>query len=578
MGLTSAFQIGHSALTASQLAIQVAGNNLANAATPGYSRQIAHLAPMRGDHSSLGWSVGSGVLVRDVRRQIDEALQARLWSGISAETGAAQQFQLLAQVETALGELTDNDLSSELNAYFSAWSERANGNQSGSMVVQQGVRLAEFIQRVRRDLDSQRAEVDRQLGAQVTAANTLLSQIAKLNRDVADAEVGGSTANALRDQRDALVSELSAYLDVTAVEQPSGSVNILIGSTPVVLGTQSRGIELARETVNGSLAVSVAVKQDGQRLEVLSGSVGALLAGRESTVSGTIEGLDRLATQLIYQVNRLHSTGTNAAGLRTTTGTLSISGADRTLALNDPDNRTLGGLPFAPTNGGFLVQVKQTATGQTRTVRIDVDLDGRTAAGAPGYGDDTSAEDIRAALNAIDGLSATFTADGRLKIDAAAGVEFSFAEDTSGVLAVLGVNSFFQGADASDIAVRAELQNDPTLLATGRIIGGQFVENGTALELASLQDTALAGLGDRSLRASWTETVQALGVRVAAAKSNAASASLVRESLEAQRAGLSGVSVDEESLNLMTFQRQYQGAARFIAAVDEMTQVLINLV
>lgn len=578
MGLTSAFQIGHSALTASQLAIQVAGNNLANAATPGYSRQIAHLAPMRGDHSSLGWSVGSGVLVRDVRRQIDEALQARLWSGISAETGAAQQFQLLAQVETALGELTDNDLSSELNAYFSAWSERANGNQSGSMVVQQGVRLAEFIQRVRRDLDSQRAEVDRQLGAQVTAANTLLSQIAKLNRDVADAEVGGSTANALRDQRDALVSELSAYLDVTAVEQPSGSVNILIGSTPVVLGTQSRGIELARETVNGSLAVSVAVKQDGQRLEVLSGSVGALLAGRESTVSGTIEGLDRLATQLIYQVNRLHSTGTNAAGLRTTTGTLSISGADRTLALNDPDNRTLGGLPFAPTNGGFLVQVMQTATGQTRTVRIDVDLDGRTAAGAPGYGDDTSAEDIRAALNAIDGLSATFTADGRLKIDAAAGVEFSFAEDTSGVLAVLGVNSFFQGADASDIAVRAELQNDPTLLATGRIIGGQFVENGTALELASLQDTALAGLGDRSLRASWTETVQALGVRVAAAKSNAASASLVRESLEAQRAGLSGVSVDEESLNLMTFQRQYQGAARFIAAVDEMTQVLINLV
>lgn len=578
MGLTSAFQIGHSALTASQLAIQVAGNNLANAATPGYSRQIAHLAPMRGDHSSLGWSVGSGVLVRDVRRQIDEALQARLWSGISAETGAAQQFQLLAQVETALGELTDNDLSSELNAYFSAWSERANGNQSGSMVVQQGVRLAEFIQRVRRDLDSQRAEVDRQLGAQVTAANTLLSQIAKLNRDVADAEVGGSTANALRDQRDALVSELSAYLDVTAVEQPSGSVNILIGSTPVVLGTQSRGIELARETVNGSLAVSVAVKQDGQRLEVLSGSVGALLAGRESTVSGTIEGLDRLATQLIYQVNRLHSTGTNATGLRTTTGTLSISGADRTLALNDPDNRTLGGLPFAPTNGGFLVQVMQTATGQTRTVRIDVDLDGRTAAGAPGYGDDTSAEDIRAALNAIDGLSATFTADGRLKIDAAAGVEFSFAEDTSGVLAVLGVNSFFQGADASDIAVRAELQNDPTLLATGRIIGGQFVENGTALELASLQDTALAGLGDRSLRASWTETVQALGVRVAAAKSNAASASLVRESLEAQRAGLSGVSVDEESLNLMTFQRQYQGAARFIAAVDEMTQVLINLV
>lgn len=578
MGLTSAFQIGHSALTASQLAIQVAGNNLANAATPGYSRQIAYLIPGRGIAGAGGVSVGTGVLVRDVQRQVDHALRARLWSGISTEAAAAQTLNIMGQVEAVLNELSDEDLSSELSAFFNSWSERANLTQSSAVVVQQGQRLAEFIQRVRGDLESQKGQIDRELGAQTTAANALLTQIAALNTQIADAEVGGTTANTLRDQRDTMIAELSQYLDVSVVEQPSGAADILIGSTPVVLGGRSRGIELERRTVDGEMSVSIAVGEDGERLDVRSGSLGALLENRGASVEGTIGALDRLASQLIYQVNRLHSTGTNAAGMRTTTGTLALSAGDRTLALNDPANRTLAGLPFAPSNGGFTVQIKNAATGAVRTVRIDVDLDGRDATGAAGYGDDTSAEDIRAALDAIDGLSASFTADGRLKIDADTGVEFSFTEDSSGALAVLGVNAFFSGSDGSDIAVSAALQANPDLLATGRIVDGQFTENGTALQISGLQELALAELGGRSIRESWTGAVQALGVRVDAAVAEAEAATIVRESLEAQRGAVSGVSVDEETINLMTYQRQYQGAARFIATVDELMQVLIDLV
>jgi len=576
MGLTSSLQIGNSALTASQLAIQVAGNNLANAATPGYSRQVAYLTPARTD-SNGRISVGTGVRISDVRRQFDQALQARLNTGVSQEASASQQHQILAQIESTLGELGNNDLSSQLSKFFNSWSERANLSQSSAVVVQQGQALADFVRRLRSDLSDQRDQIDRQLSVQVERADGLLTQIADLNRAISDAEAGGGRANSLRDQRESVITELSQYVDVSAIEQTSGGVDILIGSTPVVLGGDSRGIELKRRSQGDTQTVSVNVKQDGQQLGVRSGQIGSMLADRDTQVRGVMGTIDRLTSQLIFEVNKLHSTGANAAGLSTTTGSLSMAAPDRALALNDPANATIAGLPFKAVSGGFTVQVKGPG-GATQSVRVDIDLDGRTASGAAGFSDDTSAEDIRAALDAVPGLSASIDGSGRLKIDTEPGFSFSFSDDSSGVLAVMGVNSFFTGTDASNIGIRPELMATPSLLTTGRMVNGTFVENGTALAIADIQNQALAGLGGQSLKQTWTDAVQDLGVRTDSAKNASQAASVVRQSLEAQRASVSGVSIDEESINLMTFQRQYQGAARFISIVDEMTQTLISLV
>lgn len=576
MSLTAAFQIGNSALTASQLAIQVAGNNLANAATPGYARQIAFLTPARTDMGGR-ISIGTGVNVLDVRRQVNEAIQARLYGGVSAEAAAAQQHHILSQIESVLGELGNHDLSSELSRFFNSWSERANLIQSSAVVVQQGERLADFIRRLRSDLMDQRAQIDRQLGVAVEQADGLLNQIADLNQAISEAEGTGGHANALRDQRDQLIVQLSQFMDVTAVEQPNGATDILIGSTPVVLGGRSRGVQLERRTENGELVVTVNVKDDGQPLNVRAGQIGALVSERTAAIDGVVGKLDALASQLIFEVNRLHSTGRNASGLISATATLSVPAPDRSLALNDPANVTLSALPFRATSGGFTIQVTD-PTGNVQSVRIDIDLDGRTSGGTPGYGDDTSLDDIIAALNAVSGVSAQVNASGRLEITADPNFSFSFTDDTSGVLAVLGVNAYFTGKSAVDIGIRADLKTNPGLLSTGRLENGQFVENGTALAIAGLQDKALPALGGQSLRAHWTETVQRLGVATDAAAGRYQAAVVVRESLEAQRASVSGVSVDEESINLMMFQRQYQGAARFISIVDEMTQTLISLV
>ncbi|GJQ31053.1 MAG: flagellar hook-associated protein 1 [Phycisphaerae bacterium] len=578
MSLSAAFNIGRSALAASQMGIQVAGNNMANAATPGYSRQVGRLVPMRGDRSIPGITIGAGVLMRSVLRQVDAGLESRLRSSASDAAYANTQSSILSQVEDALGELGENDLSSQVSAFFRAWSERANQSRSAASVVQQGEQLASFMRRLRTDLTNQRAQGDSQLAAGVDRANELLTVIADLNRQVSESEVAGNVANTLRDQRDQAIRELSELMDVTVVPRGSQGVDVLAGSTPVVLGSQARLLRVRRETVDGESRVTIVSGDNQARLAISSGVLGSLLDNRAGVIDATIARLDALGSQLIFEVNKLHSTGARSEGLSRATGTLTMSNADRSAALNDAGNTATAGLPFRAVNGGFLVHVRQAATGAVQTVRIDVDLDGLTSAGTPGTADDTSAEDIRAALAAIPGLNASFTADGRLDVRAAEGFDFSFADDSSGVLAVLGVNSYFTGTDAASIGVRADLASDSSLLTAGRIVDGQFVDNGTALEVAGLQSRALGSLGGVSLVDSWRDAVQRVGGQASAGRSMATAAGLVLESLQAQRSAVSGVSIDEEALSLMDYQRQYQAAARIIAVAEQMTQTLMEMV
>lgn len=551
---------------------------MANAATPGYSRQIARLAPIRGGGAQPQLSIGGGVLIQSIERQVDKALQERLWSTGSDQAGANALLSLYSQVEAILGELGDNDLSSQLTAFFRAFSERANQTNSSAAVVQEGEKLASFIRRVASDLSRQRGQIDEQLEGMVAQANSYIEQIASMNQAISDAESSGQPANVLRDQRDQLITQLSEIVPVNVVDRGSEGSDILIGSIPVVLGSQARGMELKRITKpDGTLGVSVVTKFDGSQIDVPSGSIGALLSARGGVVEGVLGKLDKVAQQLIWEVNKFHSTGTTTNGYTSLTGTLGIPLADRTRALNASTNTAFNNLPFAPTNGGFVVRVTQASTGAITERRIDIDLDGVTNAGAAGTDDDTTVAQIVSALDGIDGIRARFNAEGQVEIVADDGFNLSFQDDSSGVLATLGVNAFFTGTSAATMNVRADLSTTPSLLASGRYVNNQLVENGTALGISQLQNQALTGLGGISIPDLWRETVQEVSANVAEAQSAASAAGVVRESLESQVAAVSGVSIDEESVNLLQFQRQYQASARLISVVDELTQTLIGL-
>ena len=133
----------------------------------------------------------------------------------------------------------------------------------------------------------------------------------------------------------------------------------------------------------------------------------------------------------------------------------------------------------------------------------------------------------------------------------------------------------YKGQAVRFIGVNQDLVDDPGMLAIGLDhVGGS---NANAIELANIQDLAIDSYGGRSLREAWQQDVNNLALRTDAASRTAESARVVRESLNAELQGIAGVSLDEESINLMQYQRAYQAAARFITVIDEMLQTLISI-
>ena len=309
------------------------------------------------------------------------------------------------------------------------------------------------------------------------------------------------------------------------------------------------------------LDLSLAVRDRGFEFEPTSGTLGALMRARNEGVNRSIDELETLASTLITEVNRIHASGQAQVPVTRYVGANPVNLTTENLNLADT------GLPSAVANGSFMIHVTHQATGQRVTHRVDVD------------GDEQSLTDLVASVNAAVGpanMNASIDAERRLVLEADPGYAISFSDDSSGALAALGINTFFTGTGAGDIDVASGLQDAPARLAVGKDhVGGS---NGTALDIAAMQDTRLTGLGELSLREYWQNAVNQLAVRSGQAATAVDTNGLVRESLDAQFQSISGVSVDEETISLLSYQRQFQAASRYISTIDQTLQELLRLV
>jgi flagellar hook-associated protein 1 len=562
--MNGALQIGRSALLTSQAALQVAGDNMANAATRGFHRRSIHLTPAPGQRINTGQFIGRGVNLLGIHREVDTALQLRLRTAVSHERSAQIDQQFLSALESLQNELGDNDLSSQLSAFFNSFSELANNPSDiavRGLVIQKGQALAGRITELRAGYNQLIGQIDQSLGSSVTVANDLLSQIAAVNEQIVSAELGQGEASSLRDHRDVLLEELAQKMDISVIEQSNGAVDVLVGSTPIVLGATSRGLTLHTTSVGGKLQVAVRVAADGTKLEVQSGAIGGLLKQRAQTVEPAIKAIDDFAAQLIFQVNRVHSQGQGLKGFTSVTGAYTLGSA------TDAMNSSAAGLPFRIENGSFFVHVTHVESGVRIAHEINVN------------GDTTSLQDLVVEINTVTGgagATAEIGPGNTLKLSTTAGHEISFSDDSSGALAALGINTFFTGSRAGDIGINQVIIDDPSMLAAGE--GHVEGSAGTAVALANLQDEPIAAMGNRSLREFWQKSVSELAVKTQAAHSAAETTRLVRQSLDAQALSVSGVSLDEEAINLLMFQRQFQAAARYIGVIDETLQTLMRMV
>ncbi|MGA2497414.1 MAG: flagellar hook-associated protein FlgK [Tepidisphaeraceae bacterium] len=564
MSLISALNIGKTALSAQQAAIQVTSNNIANASDANYARQVAKLSPGIDVGTQAGISMGTGVYLDSISRQVDNALDERIRASTSDGQAAGLKQQQLDQVESVFNALGDNDLSSQLSTFFNSWSSLANNPLDQGLrqvVLQTGDTLASTFNSVSTQLTSIAGAADKQLSGLVSQANQLVDQIAKLNQQISTAQAGtGQGANALCDQRDAALSDLSQLVDIKVQDTGNGMVNVMVGSEPIVLQGTSRGLKLSTTQVNGQTQTTLSTVANGADLATASGQIGALLSLKGDT--SVTDQLNNLASNLIFELNKLHSSGQGSQWLTTTTASNKV--ADPTAALN-----TAGAaLPFTPTTGSFIVQVRQKSTGLVTSQLVNVDLDGKN-------GDDTTLTSLATDLSTVPGLNAS-VAGGKLKIAAqSSDYEFSFSQDTSGALAALGVNSFFTGTNAGNIAVSADLKSQPALLAAAA--NGDQGDNTNAQAIAQLGSKTLSGLNGLSLSDSYGSLVTSVGSASSNAKTAQQAAQAVSDTLTSQRASLSGVSLDEEATNLIQEQRAYQAAARVISTVDQMMQALLQI-
>ena len=584
--LNSALQIGRSALLSYQSALQVVGSNISSVGSPDYTRLTPELDPLQGNSLTRGLQPGAGVALTGIRRDIDEALEARVRLAISGQESASTQQATLARVEAIFDDQTGAGIAARLQAFFNSLDNLQNTPDdlaTRDLVLSSASGLAESQRSLRSRLIELGTDADGQIAGLVTSANQIVRGIAELNERITRAEAGtafgGSgraQATGLRDQRDALLRDLSEIFDVTTKAQPNGALNVYVGSEVLVQGTTTRSLIAVEETDGEFIRTSVRFADTNAHIPVGGGKLGGLTVSRDQHAYARIAALDDMAAAVIDGVNRIHANGQGLAGYRSVVGTYDLLATDVAL------DSSATGLTFTPRNGSFFITVADDATGTPIAYRIDVELDGSADGSADGG--NTTLESLVARMNEqVEGVTASITSDRRFALTAGEGFTFTFGhdgaqyrEDTSNVLAALGINTLFTGSSAKDIAVSDALMQSPALLAAAT---ANFVGDGTnAGRIAALESDGSDRLDGASLPGAYQTIANAVAVTASAVNDNAQAADTILFSLTTQKEAISGVNLDEEAIALLKFQRAFQGAARFITVVDNMLAELIALV
>lgn len=564
MGLSGALSIAGRSLEVVSAGIQVSSNNIANANTPGYIREQLELAS--GFPATQGGLVlGTGVYAVGIRQQIDKFLEKRLYTASSDFEGAKARDVIYKQLETALQELGDSDLSTQVNNFLGTINNLINQPESPAsreLVVRQGQYLADGIVQLRTRIDALRSDFSVHIRDLVTEANRLIDQIADLNPKITALEAAGllkSDAGGMRSQRYAALTRLAEIVPIRTVDHDTGGIDVYLGMDNLVIPGKVQHLETVPRVDRGTVVEDVRVEGNSIAISGTQGEINGTTHGRDQVLGGFVDKLDQYVSNLIFEFNKIHASGSGLRGLTDVTGSYQVS--DPTAGLD------AAGLPFEPGHGSFQVRVVNQTTGIAQTSTMNVDLDG--------IGANTTLNGLITQLNGIGNVTASLTTDRRLRLTTAAGYEIEFANDTSGVLAALGVNTFFVGTSSSDIDVNAALAADADLFASGQ--GGGAGDGRNAVLLAGVTDNPLAALGNLSLDKYYDTTISSIAQSSASEGALADGYQGFRDALLNQRAQHSGVSLDEEAIQIMKLQRAYQISAKFISTIDSLFTALLQM-
>ena len=312
IGLNSSLSIATEALGAQTAALEVASNNIANANTPGYSRQIVSLSSAALVQS--GTTVDEGVSYGGFTSVRDAVLSMAINAATSDQGSLTAQNALLTQINSAFSGTTTG-IGASLSTLFSdlsALSTNPSDSAARQTVLSDANALAGAFHQGAAALSNASAAANQQVSSAVAQVNELSQQIASLNGQIATAEANGGDGGALTDQRDELTTQMSQLVGVSTTQTGGAPSLTTSNGSPLVIGDTAYQLQVTTAPDGTSHVLDAGGNDITDKLS--GGAVGGAIAARDNTIPALSQQLDALASQFASAMNSAQAAGFDLNG------------------------------------------------------------------------------------------------------------------------------------------------------------------------------------------------------------------------------------------------------------------------
>ena len=605
MSLLSVLNLTNNALNANSQAISITSNNIANINNPDFARQTVEFSQQTAVTTPQG-AIATGITAtaittRNALLDAQVQLQASLTAGVTAQESILQQLQAslgenLSANSNSSGQssTSSNGLDIAVNQFFNSFQNLAtNPTDTGAAqqaVAQAGI-LSDRFNSVTANLNTVALGVNAQISSNVSQVNQYLTEIASLNTKITsmNGNVAGSAAT-LVDERQALIEKLAGLMPVTVSGDNQGSLSLTAkandgAGTPVALvtnGTVNNQISFSSSAAN--TGVFLAGTTSLGNMQTAAGEPSGSLSGLLLTLSGPLNTLlknvDAIAQQIVTSVNAAYNPSGAASGNIFAVINPSVISTDYT-NVNNPLNtliNTTGHPLLASSSPAFTIQVG----GNTDPIYITSTSE--------------SLQSVLDSISAATGGAVTGTYNAATdKISLSSASTFTISSDTSNFLAIAKISptatslssttsSDAVGALTSVLNVPGSYANafkvDPNFIPTNVVAGNTSSygagDNSYALNVANVLSQSFSTTAHASDKINGTITqfyagvVSNLGQALQAASTNAADEKNIQSVITNQRQSVSGVTLDEEMANLLTYQKSFQACSAVMQAIDSL--------
>lgn len=631
----SILSVGQTALSAAQAGLVTTGHNIANAATPGFSRQEVVQNAAGGQASSVGF-VGKGTEVTAIRRVYSEFLTNQVTTAQVSKGQLDSHYAQIQNVNNMLGDVKSG-LSPVLQGFFSsisAVSTDPNSAAARQSMLSQANSLAGRFQGLDVQLSEIRQGVNTEITSSVANINVHAERIASLNTAIEKASSsGGNPPNDLMDQRDQAVADISKEIKVSVVKQ-GNTYNVMMGTGQALVMDATAYKMTTTPSTTDPTRLQVAYQAGGKTIalseeSLTGGTLGGLMQFRSKTLDPTQNALGRIAITLGTEVNRLHMQGQdqngdlggaffrigapqvtastrNPSGTATTldaridpTKTASLTTSDYRVKVDSDnpasysvvrlsDNVTVSGSPAevdgvqfslngSPLRGDeFLVRPTVAGASPRTGINVQINDPSKIAVGSPVGAAAVAANTGTGTVGPATATSRDANLTTPVNIRFTAPGTFDITDSSGTVLS--GGMAYSSGADVNYNGWKLQISGAPAAGDVFRVgpNTGATGDNSNALALSALQNASTTG-GTATFQGAYSAIVNQVGNKTRELEVTSAAASELFKSATNAQQSVSGVNLDEEAANLLRYQQAYQAAGKVMKAASDMFDVLLSL-